>query len=107
MSSSDDSTRRAAWSAYWASRHMHSCASSYGNNYGGAIADFWRGFLGRFPPSGRLLDLATGNGPLPHLVWELRKDAADVDAVDLAELAPAWYEPSRHIGVRFHSAVRI
>lgn len=107
MSSSDDSTRRAAWSAYWSSGRMHSCATSYGNNYGGAIADFWRGFFGRFPPAGRLLDLATGNGPLPHMLWELRKDAADIDAVDLAELAPAWHEPSLHGGVRFHSAVRI
>lgn len=107
MSSSEDNQRRAAWSSYWSSGRLHSCASSYQGNYGGIIAAFWRGMLERIPPTGRLLDLATGNGPLPRMFWELRKGAADVDAVDLAELAPAWYEPSRHASVRFHSAVRI
>lgn len=107
MSSSEDNRRRAAWSSYWSSGRLHSCASSYQGNYGGTIAAFWRGLFERIPPSGRLLDLATGNGPLPQLFWELRGGAADVDAVDLAELAPAWHEPLLHTGVRFHSAVRI
>lgn len=107
MEPGDDTLRREAWSSYWSSGRLHSCASGDQDNYGGAIARFWRGFLDRVPSPARLLDLATGNGPLPHLVWEMRKEAADIDAVDLAELAPGWYSPSLHHGVRFHPSVRI
>ena len=107
MGPGEDNERREAWSSYWSSGRLHSCASGDQDNYGGAIAQFWRTFLERLPPPARLLDLATGNGPLPRLVWELHKDAADIDAVDLAEVAPAWHSPSLHRGVRFHRSVRL
>lgn len=107
MGPGEDNERREAWSSYWSSGRLHSCASGDQDNYGGAIAQFWRTFLERLPPPARLLDLATGNGPLPRLVWELHKDAADIDAVDLADVAPAWHSPSLHRGVRFHRSVRL
>ena len=42
MSLPDESARRAAWSAYWATGGLHSCVGSFGGNYGGAIGGFWR-----------------------------------------------------------------
>jgi len=105
MTDSEDSRRREAWSAYWASGRLHSCTGSYGGNYGGAIGRFWRGTFGRLPATSRVLDLATGNGPLPLLLWEQRKGRVEVDAVDLAMLAPDWHVPSQHPGIHFHSGV--
>ncbi|WP_052632696.1 class I SAM-dependent methyltransferase [Pseudoxanthomonas suwonensis] len=106
MSEGDDERRR-AWTRYWSSGRLHSCAGSYAGNYEGAIGAFWRGLAGELPERARVLDLATGNGPLPLLLWELRGDALAVDAVDLAALAPAWYQPAVHRGVHFHSGVQM
>lgn len=106
MSGSDDD-RRQAWSAYWSSGRLHSCASGLQDNYGGAIGLFWRDVFTRRAAEGRVLDLATGNGPLPRLLWELRGDRAEVDAVDLAMLAPAWHAAAGHPGIRFHPGVRM
>ena len=42
----DDDTRQqrqAVWTRHWATGAAHSCAGTYADTYGGAIADFWRG----------------------------------------------------------------
>ena len=103
----DDTTRQRAWSAYWSSGRLHSCASGPGDNYGGAIGGFWRSVFGGLALPAKVLDLATGNGPLPLLLSELHGPRVEVDAVDLAALAPSWHDPVRHPGVRFHSGVRM
>ncbi|MBO9718421.1 MAG: class I SAM-dependent methyltransferase [Pseudoxanthomonas sp.] len=107
MNESGDTARQQAWTAYWSSGRLHSCASTAGDNYTGAIAAFWRGLFGRMELPARVLDLATGNGPLPLLLAELHGAGVEVDAVDLATVAPAWYDPTRHRGVRFHPRVRM
>jgi len=99
--------RSRAWSRYWSSGRLHSCAGSYAGNYGGAIGAFWRDLAAGLPAQARVLDLATGNGPLPLLLWESRGDALRIDAVDLAALAPAWYRPDVHPRVSFHAGVRM
>jgi len=102
------SARRAAWSAYWATGGLHSCVGSFDGNYSGAIGDFWRDVFASLPAGPlRALDLATGNGALPRLLWEQRKPmpGLEVDAVDLAQLAPGWLDPARHGGLRFHAGV--
>ena len=104
----DPSARRAAWSAYWATGGLHSCVGSFDGNYSGAIGDFWRGVFKDLPEGPlRALDLATGNGALPRLLWEHRGDrpGLEVDAVDLAQLAPTWLDPGQHAGLRFHAGV--
>lgn len=104
----DPSARRAAWSAYWATGGLHSCVGSFDGNYSGAIGDFWRNVFGALPAGPlRALDLATGNGALPRLLFETRGDqpGLEVDAVDLAQLAPGWLVPGRHSALRFRSGV--
>ncbi|GAB2661491.1 class I SAM-dependent methyltransferase [Arenimonas aestuarii] len=104
----DASARRAAWSAYWATGDLHSCVGSFDGNYSGAIGDFWRGVFNDLPEGPlRALDLATGNGALPRLLWDWRGDrpGLEIDAVDLARLSPTWFDPDRHAGLRFHADV--
>lgn len=108
MSLPDESARRAAWSAYWATGGLHSCVGSFDGNYGGSIGGFWRELFTRLPAGPlRALDLATGNGAIPLMLWEQRGGTAglSVDAVDLAQLAPAWHRPDVHAGIRFHAGV--
>ena len=55
----------------------------------------------------RVLDLATGNGALPQMLLQRYGDSVSVDAVDAAQLAPAWFSPLQHPKIRFHSGVMI
>lgn len=109
MDIDNSALRRNAWSSYWANGALHSCAGSFAGNYAGAIADFWRPLFERLQPGGSMLDIATGNGALPMLVWEQRSGGGDVsiDAVDLAVVAPAWHDPDKHAAIRFHPGVRM
>lgn len=99
-------SRRRAWSSYWASGALHSCGTDRQRNYSGAVDDFWRYALDGVRSGEHILDVATGNGALPKRLWEMPGRAGlTIDAVDLAELAPAWYRPAQYPGIRFHSGV--
>jgi len=96
-----------AWSAYWSSGALHSCATSFAGNYAGAIATFWRGVFADLPQAARMLDLATGNGALPQLALAQVSDPEfRVHAVDLAALAPAWSAQAAD-RLRFHPGVAL
>ena len=83
--------RRAVWSRYWAGGALHSCGGSFDGNYAGDIREFWREAFEPLGEGARLLDIATGNGPIPRLMLSLRPDAGiHCDAVALAAVAPAW-----------------
>lgn len=107
MSIDGEATRRQAWTAYWASGRLHSCADASDRNYEGAIGAFWRSHFSADPNGTRILDVATGNGPLPSLIHELLGDTVEIDAVDLSTVSPAWHDPVRHARIWFHSEVRI
>ena len=109
MPTVDEDARRLAWTAYWAAGGLHSCVGSFDAGYSGAIGGFWSRQFARLRVSGRVLDLATGNGPLPLLLFSSRApgDCPFVDAVDLAQVAPAWYDPAEHAPIRFHSGVNM
>lgn len=99
--------RAAVWTRYWRTGAAHSCAGSFSSAYEGAIADFWKAGFSALPRGGRILDLGTGNGPLPKIMVALgsRRDL-QCDAIDLAQVAPAWFaELGREDRnrVRFHS----
>lgn len=95
------------WSEYWASGSLHSCATSFQGNYGGAIAAFWREvFAQDGERASRILDLATGNGALPKLVTDLcSADVYVIDAVDAADVLPQWVAEDDRSRIRFHCRV--
>lgn len=99
---------RSAWASYWRSGALHSCATSFRGNYGGAIADFWRSVFDGLRPADRVLDLATGNGAIAQLLITHRPEAdIHCDAVDLAPVAPDWLQalpPAQRARVRFHGS---
>lgn len=99
------SARREAWSAYWASGRLHSCATSFQGNYGGVIGAFWEDAFASLRPGARVLDLATGNGALPAMLWKMHRGAVQVDAVDLAGVAPDWMGDAHAGSIRFHAGV--
>ncbi len=101
----DADARRVAWSQYWSAGLLHSCPGSFAGNYSGAIAKFWESALGDMDAGARVLDIATGNGALPQMLLQRYGDGVSVDAVDAAQLAPTWFDPSRYPGIRFHSGI--
>ena len=107
MVSENHAARRQVWGAYWASGRLHSCTNTPDRNYEGAVGDFWDGFFAATRNGARILDLATGNGALPLRVHRTLEGRARVDAIDLAALSPAWYEPARHTQIRFHAGIEM
>lgn len=106
MGTSTPNIRSQAWSSYWSRGSLHSCVDSFGGQYSGAIESFWRSCFELLQANNRVLDLATGNGALPLLLWEqTRGQAVRTDAVDLAEIAPAWYSSSSHPTINFHPGI--
>lgn len=107
MDTTAEDARRKAWSSYWAGGALHSCAGSYEGNYAGAIARFWKSHFQSLKPGSRVLDLATGNGALPLLLWQCTEGRQGIrtDAVDLAQVAPAWHEAASQPSISFHSGV--
>lgn len=85
--------RQAVWARHWATGTAHSCAGSYGQTYGGAIADFWQAVHAETPSGSRVLDIATGSGALPRLLLQTRPELdLHIHAIDLAPVAPAWLQ---------------
>ena len=97
--------RREVWSTYWAQGALHSCVGSFDERYSGAIGAFWDDIVATMAAGTRVLDLATGNGALPMRVWKHHGNRVHVDAVDLAALAPPWYQPADHESIAFHAGV--
>jgi ubiquinone/menaquinone biosynthesis C-methylase UbiE len=101
--------RQAVWARHWASGAAHSCAGSYDQTYGGAIASFWQEVHALTAPGSRLLDIATGNGALPRLLLQMRPELdVQIDAVDIVPMVPAWVHalPAAQAGrLRFHTEV--
>ena len=59
------------------------------------------------PPAAAVRREDTRRTPLKSVDYALRGDSVDVDAVDLAQVAPAWYTPADYPRIRFHSGVRM
>jgi SAM-dependent methyltransferase len=102
--------RREVWSAYWKEGALHSLQGSFTGGYGGSIRAFWTDVFASLRHDDRVLDVGTGNGPLPAIVCELRGDAGvpRFDAIDLATIAPRWLDsaPAACRGnIRFHGGV--
>lgn len=103
-------SRREVWSSYWKQGALHSLEGSFTGGYGGSIRGFWTGVFATLRQDDRVLDVGTGNGPLPAMVCELRGDAPvpTIDAIDLATVAPQWLDSAPAAcreNIRFHGGV--
>ncbi len=79
------------WSTYWASGALHSCAGSFEGNYDGVLAQLWTSFFRSLPEGARILDLASGNGPLAQLMLTSTPGSEHhCTCIDLAEVYPSW-----------------
>lgn len=97
-------SREQAWSDFWKTGAIHACMGSFDAAYSGSIGQYWSGLFRNVSPAMRVLDLGSGNGALPRLLLEQQAQAR-IDAVDLAQVHPAWLEAARHPEVRFHAGV--
>ena len=106
-SSHGEQRRKDAWTTYWQSGALHSCPTSFQGNYEGAIAAFWKRASASLPVPARVLDVGTGNGSIPKLLIDAAAtpDHLDIDAVDAADISPAWHSPADMPYVRFHPGV--
>lgn len=93
--------RQQAWNDYWKSGALHSCIGSFGDAYQGAIGDYWQTVLRQIQPSDLVLDVATGNGPLPKLFAQTHPQL-EMDAIDLADIHPTWHSRAQFPSIRFH-----
>lgn len=104
--------RTASWTRYWSSGVLHSCKGSFSGNYEGEIAEYWQAAFFDLNAASRVLDIGTGNGPLPRLLMGLDGGVdrgAYVDAIDLAQLAPNWVSTlatDQRSRLALHSGVR-
>lgn len=95
-----------AWSDFWATGSLHSCVGSYDGGYGGAIANFWAHVTQCIRPEDRILDIATGNGPLPRLLLDrFGAESPEIHGIDSAEIRPDWFNPDNMGSIHFHSGV--
>ena len=93
--------REDAWSEYWKTGVLHSCATSLDDQYSGAIGDFWRSVASEIPEGAAVLDIATGNGPVAKFLagcsnastWTIR-------GIDLAGIHPTWLNTVSHVDVK-------
>lgn len=100
--------RRDSWSRYWAAGALHSCGGSFADNYADEIGQFWCEEFGSWRADARVIDLATGNGALPKLIVDTLSAWPEIDAVDLADIAPRWpraLAKAERARLRFHPRV--
>lgn len=79
------------WSDYWAAGRLTSLPDDFAANYEGEIAAFWSAQFEEVPEDGRMLDLCTGNGPIPLLAaadFASRGRHVELVAIDAANIDP-------------------
>lgn len=107
----DPHRRRVIWSRYWQAGRLHSLDGSFRGNYEGGIRDFWVRMLAPMDSAHRMLDIGTGNGPIPALACELGNGQPPVvDAIDYAAIAPTWLAAAPEAcqrSIRFHSHTNV
>ena len=105
-----ESSETEHWNEYWRSGSITSFAGRFQANYEGSIAHYWADRARKFPPRGKILDMAAGNGAVAMLLAEASRRhglALEIHAADAAEIHPprqALNEASDPRGVRFWPA---
>jgi len=89
------------WSDYWGAGRLTSLPDDFAANYEGEIAAFWSAQFDAVPEGGRMLDVCTGNGPIPLLAvadFAARGRRVELVALDAATIDPAAMA-ARHPGL--------
>ena len=74
------------WSVYWANANLHSCLAADEKSQL-AIEQLWFDMALQLPAKAKVLDLATGNGAVPHALLS-HNPSLLIDAVDKADIKP-------------------
>ena len=69
------------------------------------VETFWKDFAAHLEPGSKIIDMATGNGAVPHALLSGNADL-DITAIDIAEIQPEklFAQYPTLAKVKFHSA---
>jgi len=96
------------WETYYRGGGLVTCPTGPDSNYTLEARDVWVEFFASLPDGARIVDLGTGNGPIPLIAKDVAAAAGrsfEIHGVDLAQIAPERdvADGARlFAGIRFH-----
>lgn len=99
------------WETYYRGGGLVTCPTGPEPNYTLEARDIWEEFFRSLPAGARIVDIGTGNGPIPLIAKECADGAElrfEIHGVDLAQIAPDRDVPDGarlFEGIRFHPGV--
>ena len=99
------------WETYYRGGGLVTCPTGQEPNYTLEAREVWETFFRALPSGARIVDIGTGNGPIPLIAKECGDRAGlrfDIHGVDLAQIAPGRDVPDGarlFEGIRFHPGV--
>jgi len=79
------------WEAYYRRGGLVTCPTGPDSNYTLEARDVWVELFGSLPDGARIVDIGTGNGPIPLIARDVAAAAGrsfEIHGVDLAQIAP-------------------
>lgn len=104
-------TRLEHWENYYRRGALVTCPTGTDANYTADLRHTWVEFFEGLGPGARIVDVGTGNGPVPLIAKEVAERAArsfEIHGVDLAQIDPRRDVPggdASFAGVCFHAGV--
>ncbi len=98
----------AHWEAYYRGGGLVTCPTGPDANYTLEAREVWLEFFGALPDGARIVDIGTGNGPIPLIAKDVASSSArhfEIHGVDLAQIAPVRDVPGGERlfgGIQFH-----
>jgi len=99
------------WETYYRGGGLVTCPTGPEPNYTREAREVWVEFFGELPDGARIVDVGTGNAPIPLIARETaeaRGVSFDIHGVDLAQIDPVRHVPGGaklFAGIRFHPGV--
>ena len=99
------------WETYYRGGGLVTCPTGQEPNYTLEAREVWETFFRTLPENARIVDIGTGNGPIPLIAKECADRAGrrfEIHGVDLAQIAPGRDVPDGarlFEGIRFHPGV--
>jgi ubiquinone/menaquinone biosynthesis C-methylase UbiE len=96
------------WETYYRGGGLVTCPTGPDSNYTLEARDVWVEFFASLPDGARIVDLGTGNGPIPLIAKDVAAAAGrsfEIHGVDLAQIAPERDVADGAMlfaGIRFH-----